>query len=431
MTNKMVEAQAKDAPEKEELKGMAGALLGRSVLDALDDDLRRIGFAGPTGVPKLVLLACMSRCLRRPVSLLIKGASSSGKSYSLNAGLKFVPAQAYEYFAGMSNKALVYAESLDLRHRMLVIGEAAGMEDGSGNPFLRQLLSENQVRYLTVQKSEGEGNVGVEMKGVQGPTGLVMTTTANALHPEDENRMLSVTLDESPETIRQVLRNQALGLDESANVVDYVPYHALHQLVGSEPTDVNIPFASVLADALPTTHNRVQRDFPKVLGLVKAHALLHQWGRSRDAGGRCIASLDDYEVVYGLVAEPLSQGVEASVTETMRDVVGGVAKLTGGRRQSEFPMSVSDMDTAGPISQRTLAAELRRDPSVVSRTVSKAVELGYLENLNPGQGREARLQLGKRDLPQGTVLPHPDELRKAMKEQNAGKLVRPTPSLVA
>ena len=61
--------------------------------------------------------------------------------------------------------------------------------------FIRQLLSEGEVRYATVQ-STADGIVGKDLPKVEGPAGLIMTTTANALHPEDESRMLSVHIDE-------------------------------------------------------------------------------------------------------------------------------------------------------------------------------------------------------------------------------------------
>jgi hypothetical protein len=58
-----------------------------------------------------------------------------------------------------------------------------------------------------------------------------------------------------------------------------------------------------------------------------------------------------------------------------------------------------------------LSKTLERDPSVVSRNVRKAIGQGFLKNLTPGQGREAALVLGDRELPSGTVLPLPEELK--------------------
>ena len=165
-----------------------------NVLQRLDQSLRKHGFAGSTSIPKLVFLASYTALLQKPVSVVIKGTSGSGKSFSLQAGLRYMPTEAYVQFHGMSDKALVYAAGLDLKHRTLVIQEAAGLAEGNGRAFLRQLLSEGSVSYLTVAKTSN-GHEGRELQSVQGPTNLFMTTTANALHPEDETRMISVYPD--------------------------------------------------------------------------------------------------------------------------------------------------------------------------------------------------------------------------------------------
>ena len=157
-----------------------------SVLSRLESELRRQGFAGSTDIPKLVFLCLYTRWLEKPVSLVIKGPSGSGKSHALNAALQFVPEEAFEEVSGMSEKALLYQEGLDLKHRYLVIGEAAGLANGDGRTFLRQLLSEHKVRYLTVQKISGGQIKGQDLSPIEGPLGLILTTTANALHPEDE-----------------------------------------------------------------------------------------------------------------------------------------------------------------------------------------------------------------------------------------------------
>lgn len=181
------------SPNRDELLAVCRDIAeSESILDKLEGELRLQGFAGPTDLPKLVFLCLATRFSDKPVSLVIKGPSGSGKSFSLHAGLQFVPPSAYEEFSGMSEKALVYSENLVLKNRYLVIGEAAGLSHGDGRAFLRQLLSEGTIRYVTVQKSPS-GMTSKELKPIEGPTGLIMTTTANALHAEDESRTQSQT----------------------------------------------------------------------------------------------------------------------------------------------------------------------------------------------------------------------------------------------
>jgi hypothetical protein len=323
----------------------------------------------------------------------------------LHAGLQFVPSEAFEEVSGMSEKALLYMNELNLKHRYLVIGEAAGLASGDGRTFLRQLLSEGTVRYLTVQKSSNGPNKGQDLRPTEGPIGLILTTTANALHPEDESRMLSYHVDESVDRIREALLSQANGSKSERPPIDLTPWHALHEMVRDGIKLVDIPYAEELAQKLPLSHFRVMRDFPQVLSLIKAHALLHQDQRPKGENGEVIAILDDYRAVFDLVAEPLSQGLEAAVPEQIRTVVEAVDAL-----QNEDQLEAPWGQPSG-VSQMQLSKTLERDPSVVSRNVRKAIGQGFLKNLTPGQGREAALVLGDRELPSGTVLPLPEELK--------------------
>ena len=364
--------------------------------------MKKHGFAGSTGIPKLVFLSTITRMFKRPVSAVIKGPSSSGKSFALRAGLRYVPKSAYEEFNGLSEKALVY-NKLNLQHRFIVIQEAAGLADGDGRTFLRQLLTEDQIRYMTVQHTKADGHVGHELPVVKGPVGLLMTTTANSLHWEDETRLLSLHVDQSPEQIKRVLmvnggEGPTIPSDEILS-----RWHALHEYVCSGPQDVAIPYTKALAERMPTSHGRIARDFTKVLALIRAHALLHQRTRER-IHGKVVATLLDYYQVHGLVSEPLSHGLQLSVPAHIREIVEAVR----AQWNAEPNIGLSTTD---------LASRLGRDPGVVSRNAKAAIQLGYLENLNPGQGRKASLMPGDRELPRGAALPDPRELVDIIDEE--------------
>lgn len=319
--------------EETSLFDQCGELVtSRSVLDELEREIRNRGFAGSADIPKLAYLVLLTGMLRRPVSLVIKGPSGSGKSFSLDAALQFVPQAAYERFEGMSEKALVYLKGLNLKHRHLIIGEASGMADGDGRTLLRQLLSEGRVRYATVQSTD-KGLVGTELPVLEGPTGLIMTTTATGLHPEDESRMLSVNIAESPELIAEALMAQALGARRKELPLNKAPWHALFEVVRSGPKEVEIPYVEEIAKRLPRTHDRIKRDFPQVLSLIAAHALLHSFNRSRRDRNTVLANADDYAAVRKLVNDPLSQGLAVAVPGGIRLVVEGVETLIGNRNE--------------------------------------------------------------------------------------------------
>jgi hypothetical protein len=374
-----------------------------SILTSLEYKLRRMGFAGSANIPQLIYLCLQTRRFGKPVSLIIKGPSGSGKSFALSSALKFVPEASYEHYSGMSEKAIIYS-GLDLQNKHLVIGEAAGLSSGNGRAFLRQLISEGSIKYMTVQSTDKGVNSKV-LPPIKGPCGLIMTTTANSLHPEDESRMLTVNINESSEQIKQALLAQARGKSRTEDV-NFDSWHSFDRMIGEGVIDVDIPFAEQLAEALPTTHFRVQRDFPHLLSLIATHALLHKYMRSVDDNGRIIATIHDYAEVHRLVSGPISEGLEMAVPATVREIVEAVAKLA--------PDSSKDLTfgfNGEGVSQREISDLLKRDQSVISRNAHSAIEQGYLVNLNPGQGREAKLVLGERELPKGYALPTPEQLQ--------------------
>lgn len=373
-----------------------GLVLEASILDVLHEDLKQHGFAGPTDVPRLIYLATYSRALDRLCSVVVKGPSSSGKSFAAEAALRYVPASAYKYVSGLSDMALVHS-GWDLRHKHLVIGEAAGMADGRGRTFMRQLMSEGSVVYATVQQTR-DGHSGEELPKVEGPAGVIMTTTAQLLHPEDETRFLSVHMNQSPERVRETLVAQARGEIRKPSPEHLARWHALHEWCFSGFKSVHIPYLAELAAALPVGDHRVFRDFEQVKSLISSHTLLHQ-GTRDEYKGQAVASLFDYAKVYELVQEPLSQGLRTSVPPHIRDVVMAVMACL------EAPGNQDG------VSQSTVARCMSRNPSVVSRNIKAALALGYVKNRNPsGPGREALLVLGDYNLPNQQVLPPPEEL---------------------
>lgn len=155
-----------------------------------------------------------------------------------------------------------------------------------------------------------------------------------------------------------------------------------------------IPYARCLAELVPPVAVRLRRDFGALLMLIRAHALLQQGSRVRDDEGRVVATILDYEIIRGLVAELIAEGVEATVPPVVRDTVEAVARLAG----------------EGGVSLTRLAAELDVDKSAASRRWGAARRLGYLKNLEDKRGRPARLTLAD-PLPDDVeVLPPPELL---------------------
>jgi hypothetical protein len=205
----------------------------------------------------------------------VKGPSSGGKSYTAEQVLRLFPEEAYYVLTAASERALAYSQE-PLQHRFLVMYEAAGMESEFTTYLIRSLLSEGRIRYETVEKtSEG---IQPRLIAREGPTGL-LTTTRVSLHPENETRMFSLPVTDTPEQTSQIL----LALVEGSRPdQDLATWHALQTWLAGAEHRVEIPYATRLAGLIPPLGTRLRRDFGAVLALIRAHAILHQGNPATD-----------------------------------------------------------------------------------------------------------------------------------------------------
>jgi MarR family len=323
---------------------------------------------------KLFYLAVTGRFLDRFASLAIKGPSAAGKSWVIERVLNFFPQDAYYVLTAMSERALAYGTE-PLSHRFLVVYEAAGLESDFASYLVRSLLSEGRLRYETVEKTK-DGELTARLVEREGPTGLIVSTTSIALHPENETRLLSVTATDTPDQTRRVLSRLA---DEDLDEPDLTRWHDLQVWLSSAEHRVSIPYALALAELVPPVAVRLRRDFRSLLSLIRAHALLHQASRDRDADGRVVATLEDYEIVRELVLDVITEGVDATVSGTIRETIAAVSDLL---ETSPNGISVS-----------ALARHLKLDKSTVSRRARAAVSRGFLRNEEDGRRKSARYVL--------------------------------------
>jgi hypothetical protein len=363
-----------------------------NILERFARDLARSGVAGESRVAKLLYLAVTSRFLERPVSVAVKGPSSGGKSYLTERVLGFFPESSYYALTAMSEHALAYSDE-PLMHRFLVIYEAAGMNSDFQTYLIRSLLSEGKVRYETVEKtSEGMKPRLIERAG---PTGLIITTTLTRLHPENETRMLSLAVTDTRQQTRDIMA--ALASEAAGESPDLVAWHSLQEWLIAAERRVAVSYAGELAAMVPPVAVRLRRDFGALLNLVRAHAILHQASRERDADGRIVATLEDYARVRGLVADLVSEGLEATVPATVRETVEMVERL---REETEKDVTIA-----------MLAEELELDKSAAWRRVRSAVDRGYLENKEDRKGRPAKLVVADALPDDIEILPSPERLQ--------------------
>ena len=383
------------AAQTEAWKQCADLAENTDILEQFAVAVRQAGVVGEDRLVKLLFLALMTRFLERPMSVCVKGPSSTGKSHTTLQVLRFFPKSCFYALSAMSERALVYSEE-PLKHRFLVVYEAAGMKGEFASYLIRSLLSEGHVAYETVEKTKD----GLKPRRIEreGPTGLIVTTTAIRLHPENETRLFSIPVKDTQDQTRDILR--ALAKDDR-EPVDVEPWHALQTWLENAEHRVVIPYAETLAEMVPPVAVRLRRDFGAVLALVKAHAILNQRTHERDKSGAIIADLADYEAVHKLVADLISEQAETTVPKTVRETVAAVVATANATLDATAETEVSVVQ---------VAKFLKLEKSTAWRRVKQAVELGYIRNLEDKKGRPARLIKGDSPPEERVLLPEAVEL---------------------
>jgi hypothetical protein len=175
----------------------------------------------------------------------------------------------------------------DLQHKVLIMGE---VQDNASQQFqnycLRELMSEGKLIYRVTQKVDGE--MQTIAKEINGPVAFMVSTTRNQLHPENETRMLSIELDDSPRQTKRVMAKVA-EIEGLNRIQDFsatlAPWHDFQRWLAAGERRVHVPFAEVLAALIPAKAVRLRRDLGQVIRAVQAHALLRRPAQLRSGGG--------------------------------------------------------------------------------------------------------------------------------------------------
>jgi hypothetical protein len=231
----------------------------------------------------------------------------------------------------------------------------------------------------------------------EGPTGLITTTTAPKLHPENETRLLSLGVIDTQEQTQAVMLALAVSGSGCERTLDYSRWHALQDWLANGERRVAVPFALELAKLVPPVAVRLRRDFKLLLTLISAHALLHRGQREHDEQGRITATLNDYAAVRELVEKLFSEGLEATVSATMRATVEAVATIGASTGKTE-------------ISLAELARHLKLDKNPTHHRVRKAIARGFLVNNETKRGLPARIAIGDPLPGVMEILPQPKAL---------------------
>jgi hypothetical protein len=309
------------------------------LVGAILRDIKALGVAGEEDTALTLYLVATSRKLKRPLSALVRGESSSGKSFLVDWVAELVPPEEVLRATTLTPQALYHLEA-PIAHKLVVGGERCRAQDNATaerTAALRQLRSEGRI-VKQITERDGDTFKTREAK-VEGPISFVESTTLDKalIFPEDLNRGLVLQTDVTEAQTRRVLREMARAYSPKAGPVNtqaVIDRHHEFQR-GLESVEVVIPFAEALAEKLPATEAQSRRVFGQLVAMVETVALLHQHQRRRDDHGRLVATAADYRLARHLLLKPLEETIGLSddqrdVYRCLREKVGNPQRLEDG-----------------------------------------------------------------------------------------------------
>lgn len=292
--------------------------------DLINNISRDIGIAGEVvgeETNKMMLyLSAISRKFREPISVVIFGKSSSGKSLLANAISKFVPEEDKIILSSASSQAFNYMGD-GLKHKFVLVQEWEGIEKIL--PTIRVLQSEGKLsRLVTIQNPDNKIPEAVN-KPSDCPCSIVITTTKEGIHDENSTRIFELYADETVAQTRNVVNERRRKghikhcVDEKEKERILNLHHNIQRVL--EPFTVDIPYAKHISFPERATRNR--RDVERFFQLIRVVAFLRQKQKKIKLykNKKYIeADLDDYKVAYHLgipvIASTLDQISERAKT---------------------------------------------------------------------------------------------------------------------
>ncbi len=338
-------------------------------------DVAAIGVAGECELALTVYLIGVSRMLARPLAGIVRGSSSSGKSFLIERVASLFPSETVILATQMTPQALFHMPPSSLKHRWVVAGERSRLEDddrAEATRALREMLSSGRLTKLMPMKVEG-GQIETQAIEQEGPIAFIESTTLSTIFEEDANRCLLLGTDERPEQTRRIAeeiadRHSFLQSNEADRIRSV--HHAIQRLIPN--SGVRVPYANLIGEKFDCSRVEVRRAFPQLLALIQACTLLHFRQRKQADDGALLATDTDYQIARRLIFKPFALSLGGGVSDSARRFFEDLKDLIG----CEF--------TSVDAKQRTQA---RR--SSVHSWLSELLDAGAVEQVEQAKGRKA------------------------------------------
>ena len=346
----------------------------------------------------LCYIACVSRKLDDPISILIQSRSAAGKSSLQEAVLSLVPQDDYIQYTRITDQALFYKEEDSLVHKILAIEEAEGM--GGAAYSIRNIQSSKSLCIAYTGKDPVSGKQKTEEHKVSGPVMVMITTTRTDIDEETASRFIVLSIDETKEMTQAIhqIQREADTLDGLLKRKERDGIIRKHQIAQGllKPLAVVNPYSPYLS--FPSQTLRSRRDHKKYLSLIKAIAFIHQYQREKKSlnhHGQIIdyieVSLEDIEQANRIANKILGQSLD-TLSAPARNLLGLIHKMVKEKSSEDGSYAfrrreIREYTNWSDWQVKHYIKELEEMEYLYSKIGSKGKEYVYELNYN-GQGQD-------------------------------------------
>lgn len=303
-----------------------GDILGRII-----KDMDSLGYIGESRNKLLGYLIAISRKLDEPLSGIAVSSSGAGKSKLIDTLQLLIPPEDVVFTSRLTQQALFYMPKDFLKNKLLIIEERAGSE--LADYAIRTLQSKGKLALAIPVKKE---TVFIE---VLGPVSVLETTTSHRLNQENLSRCFILHLDESIEQTERIHKYQRFMKTRKAVQIRQkteriIPFHQnIQKMIKKIP--VIIPYAERLS--FPANSPSLRRDNQKLLTLIEAVALMHQYQRrkiKKDSDVYIESAIADYRIAYDVFSHSFRHSLipRHSVAGELLSIIARLGKNTFTRK---------------------------------------------------------------------------------------------------
>ncbi len=369
------------------------------LLKALD----RGGLVGEQQNALALFVIGVSRLMTRPLNAFIKARSSAGKNLLVKSVLRLFPRRCYVEITSASEKSWNYAGT-SLQHKIVYLQERN--ERSEAVHPVRLLVSENRLVRTVTERVNGEFTTKTYV--TEGPISALSTTTKAQLTIDDENRHISIWVDESPDQTKRIAKGYLTPKTPLSKQERRV-WYKVQRLLETRAANAKIVFPNwfpAIVDHIPDVGIRLRRYFPFLVEAVRTVALIRSFQRNLEDPDRIRVSFADLAITAIIFDRVFVE------TLRRRDDHGIETRQVVERLHKQHNRSVKADDVADAL-HIPLHAAYRR--------LRNAARNGLIQRANAPQKANVKLYLPA----VMRFLPEPGELYKKLGIQEEVHFVHP------